>query len=286
MTARLTVAYAFKLALISAAALTGASAAQAQSAPQVAVVPANSNPPVPTGLRVLCTPNPNTGAASATCPVIQYGGVTTWAYSFSDNRVSYGIVSYDASGKVLRNVEYPGARYVYNMTVDATAKTVSVWGQGNAKASVAWGDLPITGPVYTWVAAASPPANVVNSGGAATKTPVCRGLDQQDRLWAGWWSGSACNGSSSGRGIPTTKNVEFLTLVSGSASWVPGASNQYNEVGPLPPNSVNAGKTFFGTDQILCSYGGYVGRVSENSCAVTGTSQGGIGPFILTGTVR
>jgi hypothetical protein len=157
MTTRLAVAYAFKAILIGAAALGAATAAQAQTTPQIATVPANSHPAVPAGLKVTCTPGPNTGAPSPTCPVIQYGGVTTWAYSFIDNRVAYGIVSYDAGGNVLKNVTRNGARYVYKMTVDPNAKTVSVWGQSNAKVDIAWSDLPTAAPQVGQVPANAPP---------------------------------------------------------------------------------------------------------------------------------
>lgn len=156
MTIRLAVAYALKAALIGAG-LGPASAALAQSAPQIAVVPATSNPPVPGGQKVTCLIGPNTLQSSPTCPVIQRGGVTTWAYSFIDNRVSYGIVSYDQAGNVLRNVEYPGARYVYNMTVNPSNQTVSVWGQGNAKVDVAWSSLPTAAPQVALVPANAPP---------------------------------------------------------------------------------------------------------------------------------
>nr|WP_295111798.1 hypothetical protein [uncultured Caulobacter sp.] len=275
-------AYAFKTAFVIA--LGAASAALAQ-APQIATVPANSNPPVPAGLKVTCTPNPNTGAPSPTCPIIQYNGVTTWAYSFIDNRVSYGIVSYDAGGNVLRNVEYPGARYVYKMTVDPNAQTVSVWGQSNAKVDVAWRDLPgvSTGPVYTWTSTATPPANVVRSP-TAPQVPVCRGIGPYNGLWAGWWDGSACNGSYGGNRMAATQNVQFLTLVSGSPNWVAGrAGNQFN---PLPPNTINAGKTYSGYDQLVCAYMGLAGWIYSNTCEVNGSVQGANIPYVLTGTVR
>jgi hypothetical protein len=111
------------------------------AAPQIAIVPANTAPTPPAGMKVTCTKDPGS-ATSTTCPVIQYRGYTTWAFSFLDNRVAYGIVSYDGAGKVVKNVTRNGARYVYKMTVDPNAKTVGVWGQANAKVDVAWSDLP------------------------------------------------------------------------------------------------------------------------------------------------
>jgi hypothetical protein len=139
------------------AALAGGSTALAQSAPTIALVPANNPPPVPSGMKVTCLTGPDSLQSSPTCPVIQYGGNTTWAFSFIDNRVSYGIVTYDAANNVVKNVTRDGARYVYKMTVDPNAKTVGVWGQANAKVDVAWSDLPTAAPEIVQVPANAPP---------------------------------------------------------------------------------------------------------------------------------
>ena len=286
MTTRSATAYALKAAVIGASALCAlGSAAQAQTTPQIAIVPADGHPAIPAGLKVTCTPNPNTGAPSPTCPVIPSGGVTTWAYSFVDNRVAYGIVSYDANGAVLKNATRDGARYVYKMTVDPAAKTVSVWGQSNAKVDIAWSDLPTLspGPVYTWTSSAAPPVNVVRSF-SAPRVPVCRGLGAYDRPWTGWWNGSACIGSYGGNQMPATKNVQFLTVVSGAPNWVAGQVG--NQFGPLPPDTVNAGKTYSGYDQRVCSYMGLAGWIYSNTCEVNGPTQGATIPYVLTGTVR
>jgi len=143
------------LALIGA--LSSASVAFAQATPTIALVPANSPPPVPSGMKVTCLTGPDSLQSSPTCPVIQYGGNTTWAFSFIDNRVSYGIVTYDAANNVVKNVTRDGARYVYKMTVDPSAQTVSVWGQANAKVDVAWSDLPTAAPEVVQVPANAPP---------------------------------------------------------------------------------------------------------------------------------
>ena len=141
--------------------LGAASKVEAQSVPQILSVPANSTPPVPAGLKVTCTLGPGTGQPSPNCPVIQYGGVRTWAYSFIDNRLAFGIVSFDPNGTVLKNVTRNGARYVYKMTVDPIAQTVSVWGQSNAKVDIAWRDLPVIAPqVVNVPASSSPPVPV------------------------------------------------------------------------------------------------------------------------------
>src|ERR1700709_1016807 len=79
--------------------------------PVVAAVPANTTPPVPAGLKVACMPNGTDLHSSPTCPVVQDHGITTWFYSFMDNRVSMALVSYDAKNNVVRNVTLDGARY-------------------------------------------------------------------------------------------------------------------------------------------------------------------------------
>ena len=118
-----------------------ASWAELTPPPQVVSVPSNSNPPVPPGLKVTCTPNGSTGAPSPTCPVIKYQGITTWAYSFIDNRVSMAIVSYDAKNNVVRNVTLNGARYVWQMTVNPANLSVIVTGQSNQTVTVPWVDV-------------------------------------------------------------------------------------------------------------------------------------------------
>jgi hypothetical protein len=109
--------------------------------PQVAAVPSSSNPPVPTGLKVTCMVNGTELNGSPTCPVVQYQGITTWAYSFIDNRVSMALVSYDAKNNVVRNVTLDGARYVWQITVDPTARTVTATGQSNQTVTAPWVDV-------------------------------------------------------------------------------------------------------------------------------------------------
>ena len=128
--------------LAALTALAGGSTALAQSAPTIALVPANKPPPVPCGMKVTCVKGPYSVDSSPTCPVINYLGHTTWAFSFIDNRVAYGVVTYDASNNVLANNTQNGARYVYKITVDASARTVTIWGQADAKVTLPWSALP------------------------------------------------------------------------------------------------------------------------------------------------
>jgi hypothetical protein len=123
--------------------LVAPAAAQGKKDEAVVVyVPTNSNPPVPAGLKATCLQGPDVLTPSKTCPVVKYQGITTWAYSFIDNRVPMALVSYDAQNKVVRNVTKDGARYVWTITSRARNKTVT-FEVGHAKQSVSatWAEL-------------------------------------------------------------------------------------------------------------------------------------------------
>jgi hypothetical protein len=140
--------YRFRGHLIVAAiaalgAVVAASPASAQSPARAEVhyIPANSGPPVPSGLKVICLQTPDSGAASKTCPVVTYKGITTWAYSYIDNRVSLALVSYDSSNKVVANVEKPGVRYVFEAIPSLKTQTVIFFGQARQYVIVPWSDV-------------------------------------------------------------------------------------------------------------------------------------------------
>jgi hypothetical protein len=133
--------------IVAAITALGLSAAVQDTAAQspvarVEFVPANSNPPVPAGLKVTCLRSSDSGAApSTTCPVVKYLGITTWAYSYMDNRVSTALVSYDSSNKVIANVEKPGARYVFDALSSLHTKTVLFVGQNKQYVTATWAQL-------------------------------------------------------------------------------------------------------------------------------------------------
>jgi hypothetical protein len=116
-------------------------AALAALAPKVVIVPSNSYPAVPAGLKPTSTPGPDNLNSSPNYPTVQYGGFTYWPFSYIDNRVSFGIVGYDSTGKLVRQFEKPGARYIWQITVETAAKTVTFWGQANQKVVVRWAEL-------------------------------------------------------------------------------------------------------------------------------------------------
>lgn len=130
---------------LAALGLLLAPPALAQSPKDVAritYVPANSNPPLPPGLKVVCVKIPDSGAArSSTCPVVTYRGIVTWAYSFLDNRPALALVSYDAQNKIVRNVSKNGLRYVFDATSSLHNKTVTFVGQAKNWTTVPWSEL-------------------------------------------------------------------------------------------------------------------------------------------------
>jgi hypothetical protein len=122
------------------------STALAQASPAIVAVQSSAHPPVPAGLKIVCLVSATDKKPTPTCVVIKYKGITSWAYSFIDNRVSFALVSYDAKGAVVRNVTYDGARYVWQMVSNPYDQSVTVLGQGGPNApalsiSAPWSQL-------------------------------------------------------------------------------------------------------------------------------------------------
>ncbi|MCU6793178.1 Ig-like domain repeat protein [Paenibacillus sp. WQ 127069] len=118
--------------------LTMGTATLSSTVPAVATVP--NQPAVPSGMKVSCYSGPDT-FTSVDCPVVKWGDYTYWAFSYNDNRDSLGIVAYDSSGTVVKQWERTGTRYLWQITVDASAQSITFWGQGTSNATVEWGFL-------------------------------------------------------------------------------------------------------------------------------------------------
>jgi len=104
----------------------------------------------------------NVFTSNGTCPVVKYKGLTTWAYSFVDNRMSFALVTYDANNNVVQNQTMDGSRYVWQITVDEASRSATVWGQATTKVTAAWALFagePI--PVNSAAAPAPAPAQVL-----------------------------------------------------------------------------------------------------------------------------
>ena len=97
--------------------------------------------------QAICLKGPDSRSSdsvSSTCPVVTYNGLAFWPFAYKDNRVSIGLVGYNQRGKVSQQ-EIKGTRYVWKVTVDSTAQTVTFWGQeegrGNPNVSIPWSQL-------------------------------------------------------------------------------------------------------------------------------------------------
>lgn len=111
----------------------------AEAQPQIINVPADSHPPVPSWLKVTCLTDADSLVSSPNCPVIKYQGITTWAYSFKDNRLAFALVSYDDKNKIVSIITRNGARYVWNMSVDSGQ--VTIYGQSSQTVTAALNEL-------------------------------------------------------------------------------------------------------------------------------------------------
>ena len=126
----------------------------AASAPVVKLVDSSSHPStIPTGtvnadwqlpdVISSCKAGPPESVYSI-CPIIEWDGLTYWAYGYRDNRGGMMIVKYDDSGNIVDNWEKEGARYVNKITVSETDKTVIFWGQEDYTIVMSWDELGIT----------------------------------------------------------------------------------------------------------------------------------------------
>ena len=103
----------------------------------LSVVPMSKPPgPIPNGLKVTTLADPNSLTMASVTPTLGIGSFTVWPMSYIDNRVSFCMVCYDPKEKVVEQLETPGARYVYKVTLEEAAGTATFWGQGNQKVSL------------------------------------------------------------------------------------------------------------------------------------------------------
>lgn len=141
----------FTLAIITTILIFGGAYNFAIAETQVERMPNDSYPEPPEAevtmdwqlpdVKASCYEN---GEYSQTCPVLNSDEFTFWAFSYKDNRVGLMIVKYDKSGNVIEKWEKDGARYLYDISVDAEHKTVSFWGQSDSSISMSWDELGIT----------------------------------------------------------------------------------------------------------------------------------------------
>ena len=97
--------------------------------------------PIPEGMKVTALSGPNGGPVTPG-PVLGVGGFTLWPMSYMDNRVSFGMVMYDLNWNVVNTVEKPGARYVYNITLNTSgAGSVTFIGQADQSVTMSLDEI-------------------------------------------------------------------------------------------------------------------------------------------------
>ncbi len=99
--------------------------------------------PVPEGMKVTCLAGPNVLQPAPSCPALGVGSFTLWPMSYVDNRVSFGMVMYDPRWKVVAQVEKPGARYIYKITLDGSGDkgSVTFWGQADQSVTMSLDEI-------------------------------------------------------------------------------------------------------------------------------------------------
>ena len=95
---------------------------------------------IPDGMKVTAIMGPDNNQPQRNGPVLAVGGFTLWPMSYTDNRVSFGMVMYDPKWNIVQSIEKPGARYIYNITKDA-AGTVTFIGQANHSVKMSLADI-------------------------------------------------------------------------------------------------------------------------------------------------
>lgn len=126
--------------------------ASAQEAPVVGSMAVTASPPVPAGLKVTCLTAPSTLTLSSICPVLLRNGYVYWGYSYIDNRVGMAIIAFDQNGHIVKRWDKNGARYLWQITVNQTARNVAFSGQSSQAITMSWDELYVPPPAQgSWV---------------------------------------------------------------------------------------------------------------------------------------
>jgi hypothetical protein len=120
------------------------SGTEPEADPIITALAAGAHPEIPPGLKVSCPVGPDTVQPSTTCPVLQWNGLTYWAFSHLDNRFSLTIAAYDSAGDLMMVWERAGARYMWQITLNTEANTVTFHGQDSQTITMTWAELRVT----------------------------------------------------------------------------------------------------------------------------------------------
>ncbi|MBJ7536454.1 hypothetical protein [Marinomonas transparens] len=112
--------------------------------PIIKIVDIASAPTPPSGSKLACMIGPNSPTPddrATSCPVIQYGELTFWFFSFNNNDFAVNVVGYDASNNMVSQKRYDGGRYIWAVTVDESNQEVITYNQHGDTVRIPWNDF-------------------------------------------------------------------------------------------------------------------------------------------------
>lgn len=91
----------------------------------------------PDGWKITCQ-EPITEANATDCPIVKWNTVTYWAFSDNNNNSTLNIVGYDINGNIVSSTEKAGLRYINDISVDTTTRTITFTAQGGVTATMTY----------------------------------------------------------------------------------------------------------------------------------------------------
>lgn len=111
--------------------------------PVIRVVPTASHPPVPAELKIDPATGPTSPDLASDTQVLTLGNYTYWAADYVDDRLSMYLLAFDASDRLVKQLEKPGARRVWKMTLDQ-GQAITCHGASDRTITATLAELQIT----------------------------------------------------------------------------------------------------------------------------------------------
>jgi hypothetical protein len=111
--------------------------------PVIRVVPTASHPPVPAELKVATATGPTTSDLDPESQVLTLGDYTYWATDYVDDRLSMCLLAFDAAGQLIKQLEKPGARRFWQMTLDQENQAITCHGESDRTITATLAELQV-----------------------------------------------------------------------------------------------------------------------------------------------
>ena len=111
--------------------------------PAVNMVPVSQAPAVPAGVYSTWQLESNTTARHTGIPVLTWDDYSYRVYEHPDNRLAFAIIAFNKDGKIVKDWEIRGVRYITDIAVDLLNKRVNFTGQGPKTITCTWDELKI-----------------------------------------------------------------------------------------------------------------------------------------------